>query len=160
MANPDKFLVHQFHAPQTRRLQKLNLRLHKQLKCDFGNEQARPRTRRVPNRSPDVLCLQIRSRVDRVECVSEYIIEDVVNPRAAAEFLGGYIERCPLDGRNEVSRELSHETKNECALGVCVTEYGGVAEGVEFLLSLAHERVESCFHIWEFVSNVVHQYLC
>jgi hypothetical protein len=40
---------------------------------------------------------------------------------------------------------------------VFVAEDGRVAKGVEFLLGLAHKRVEPRFHIREFIPNMVHE---
>lgn len=40
---------------------------------------------------------------------------------------------------------------------VLLAEESVVAKCIEFLLGLSHESVESCFHVGQFVSNVVHQ---
>jgi len=36
---------------------------------------------------------------------------------------------------------------------------GSVAKSAQLLLCLTHQSVEPSFHIWQFLSNVVHQHL-
>lgn len=81
----NKLLIHQLHTPQTRRLKQLNLRLHKQVERDLRYEQTRARTRRVPDRRPDILVVKVVRGVEREQGVPEDVVEDVVDACAAGE---------------------------------------------------------------------------
>ena len=116
MADLDELLVHKLYAPQTRRFQELDLRLHEQVERDLGNEQARAGTRRVPDGRPDILVVEVVRRVDRRERGAEDVVEDVVYPCAARELLRGDVDARAVDGRDKVARELRHQPQHERAL--------------------------------------------
>ena len=116
VADLDEFFVHELDAPQARRLEELDLRLDEQVERDLGHEQTRSRAGRVADRGADVLVLQGLRRLDAGEGVAEDVVEDVVDPCAAGELFGGYVDVGALDGRDKVARELGHEPENESAL--------------------------------------------
>lgn len=116
VANFHQLFVHQLDASQTRRLEQLDLRLDEQIKRDLWNKQARPRPRRVPNSRSDVLRRQVVRRIHGFKRHAEYIVEDVVYPRTAAELFSGEFHRGSIDGSDKVSREFRHELEHERAL--------------------------------------------
>lgn len=87
MANLHEFLVNELDASQTRRLEKLDLRLDEQIERRFRHEQARPGARRVTNGRSDVLGREVVGRIDGFERTTKDVVEDVVDTRAAAKLL-------------------------------------------------------------------------
>jgi hypothetical protein len=59
--------------------------------------------------------------VDGAESMAKHVIEDVVDARAATEFLGRNLERSTFDGGHKVSGELGHEFQDERSLYVSAT---------------------------------------
>lgn len=156
MADLHELFVDEFDAAETRRLEQLDLRLDEQVKRDLGHKQARPRPGRVADRGPDVGRGQVLSRVDRLERVAKHVVEDVVDAGAAAQFLGRDLERGAVDRGDKVAHKLRHELQDQGA-AVLLAEEGAVAERVQFLLRLAHERVQARLHVGQLIADVVHQ---
>jgi hypothetical protein len=57
-----------------------------------------------------------------LKCVTEDLVEDVVDPSTAAQLLGRNFERRSFNRRNEVAGEFGHELENERALVVSFTQ--------------------------------------
>jgi hypothetical protein len=102
--------------PQTGRLEQLDLRLDEEVERDFRHEQARTRAGRVADGGADVLIIEVLRRLDARERVSEDVVEDVVDPRAAGELFRGDVDVRAFDGGDKVACESGHEAENECAL--------------------------------------------
>jgi hypothetical protein len=54
MADLDEFFVDKLNTSLTGNLQKLDLRLHKEVESQFGDEQAWPGTSRISDGCPDI----------------------------------------------------------------------------------------------------------
>jgi hypothetical protein len=108
--------------------------------------------------------------------VAKDVIENVIDPCAAAELFCGDVDVRTLDGRDKVAGELGHEPEDECAL-LCdatgrserkrdegwvgrtslvgVTVNGLITKRVELLLRLTHKRIKARFHIRQLVAYMV-----
>ena len=116
VTNLHQLLIYQLHTPQCRCLQKLNLRLHQQVKRHLRYEKTRSRTRRVAYGRTDVLVVEVACGVNGRERAPEDVVEDVVDPCAARKLFSGYVDFGAFDRGDEVSRELCHESEDEAAL--------------------------------------------
>jgi hypothetical protein len=59
MTDLDKFFVHQLNAPQTRRLEQLDLGFYQKIKGHLWDKQARPWPCRVTDSSSDILIIEV-----------------------------------------------------------------------------------------------------
>ena len=130
-----------------------------EIKCHLWDEQTWSGTGRVAYGSADILVVEVLGWIEGIECVAVDVIEDVVYASSTREFFCTDVHVGSFDGGNKISGELGHEPEDESALLVLVTVNGGISEGIEFLLGLAHQRVQSGFHIWKLLPNVVHENL-
>ena len=164
-------------AAQTGRLEEPDLRLDEEIERDLGHEQARTRASRVADGGADVLVVEIVRRLNARERVPKDIVEDIVDPRPAGELLGRDVDICALNGGDKVADESGHKAEDEPALLldtncqshmkkrgerqnlVSVAVDSLVAERVEFLLGLAHKRVQARLHIRQFVAYMIHEHL-
>ena len=92
MADLDELLVHELDAPQTRRLEQLDLGLDEQVERNLRHEKTWSRASRVADGRPDVLVVEVVCRVDGGERVAEDVVEGVVYPRAAGELFGAHFD--------------------------------------------------------------------
>ena len=116
MADLDNLLVHELDAAQTGRLKELDLRLDEEVERDLGHEQARTRVSRVADGGAGVLVVEIVHRLKARQRMPKDIVDDIVDPCHAGEFLGRDVDVCALDGGDKVAGKSVHEMEDEPAL--------------------------------------------
>ena len=156
VADLHELLIDELDASQTGRLEQAYLRFDEQLERNFGEEEAWPGTFRVPDGGADIAGGEVARRVDALEGVAEDVVEDVVDPGAAAELFRRGLWRGTVDGRDKVTHKLRHQGEDKRAAMLFAQE-GAPSERVQFLLRLAHERVQARLHVWQLVPDVRHQ---
>uniref|UniRef100_A0A8W7Q0F7 Uncharacterized protein n=1 Tax=Anopheles coluzzii TaxID=1518534 RepID=A0A8W7Q0F7_ANOCL len=150
--DPLHLLVDQLHAAQGRILQAANLALHQQLEAYLRHEQGRPRPGRIPDRRQYVHLGQPRQRVDRVERFAERFVENVANPRTAAQLRRLDVARRALDRGAVGGRKLGNDLQQALALVRHV-----LAVRVQQRLELGRHHVDARLQIRQTVADVVHQ---
>lgn len=156
MADLDKLLVDKLHASMAGDFEELDLRLYQEVESHFGNEETRSGTGRVSDGCADIKGGQVGGRIDRLEGATKDRVEDVVDTRAATEFLGRDLGRGTIDGGDERVGKTSHLLEDKRATVLLATEVQISIAG-ELLLGLTHEGVEAGLDVGQSFSDMSHE---
>ena len=85
MADFDEFFVDELHAALGGYFEEFDLRLHKKIESEFGDEKGRSRAGGIADCRSDVKGREVLRGIDGFKTVAEDGIEDVVDACAAAE---------------------------------------------------------------------------